>query len=225
MPFDSPLGRIIYPAMAVGSMLTLSAGFRFRVFGREHLLPHGPCLIVSNHQCYLDPWFAALAVSPRKLTHLARSTLFHRPRVGQTLRFLGGVPIDRGFGRDGLKTVVTELQHGAIIIVFAEGERTHTGALQPLKPGLSLVLSQFAVPVIPMRIVGAFDVWPRQRKSPRFGPRVTVHFGPIIPSSHWSSTPRETWLPRIAQALADLPDGHQPLPQPPRDVGHPRVVR
>ncbi len=64
-------------------------------------------------------------------------------------------------------------------MVFPEGTRTHDGRLRPLKPGICTLARRAHVPLVPVVIDGAFDVWPRQQRLPRRA-TVKVAFGPPI---------------------------------------------
>jgi len=59
-----------------------------------------------------------------------------------------------------------QLQAGRAVLVFPEGERTHDGQLQPLRPGVSLLIKKAQAPVVPVGIAGAYDAWPRWRPFP-----------------------------------------------------------
>jgi 1-acyl-sn-glycerol-3-phosphate acyltransferase len=75
-------------------------------------------------------------------------------------------------------------------VIFPEGNRTEDGAMQDLKPGISLVLKKAPVPVLPLALAGAYEGWPRWRKLPRLAPLflppepgcLGVVFGPVIPA-------------------------------------------
>jgi 1-acyl-sn-glycerol-3-phosphate acyltransferase len=188
-------------------------GWGFRATGREHLPKTGPVLIVSNHQSFLDPVLIGAAAN-RRLTYLARQTLFDNPVLARIIRHYRAVPIDRGFGKEGLQTVLGELAREQAVLMFPEGERTHTGALQPLKPGVSLLIKRVTCPIIPAAVAGVYAAWPRDQKwpspSPLFlpdaGRSIAVAFGPAIDPSRYRGVDRE-WMLRdlqgeIAQAHA-----------------------
>ena len=129
----------------------------------------GPLLLVSNHQSMFDPMLVGLSL-PRYPAFLARSTLFDVPLLGPAIRSVGAVPIDRSMGKDGIQLVLGALSKGWPVIMFPEGERTHTGEVQPLKPGVSLLVKRVQCPIVPVGIAGAFAAWNRFMKWPRFSP-------------------------------------------------------
>jgi 1-acyl-sn-glycerol-3-phosphate acyltransferase len=183
---------------AVGSF---TLGWGFRATGRRHLPATGPVLIASNHQSFMDPVLIGAAAT-RRLTYLARSTLFEKPALAAVIRHYGAVPIDRGFGKEGLQTVLGELAVGKAVLMFPEGERTHDGRLNPLKPGVSLLVKRVTCPIVPAAVAGVFDAWPRHRKWPTPDPLVlpcqgrsiAVAFGPPIDQTRYKAMDREAML-------------------------------
>jgi 1-acyl-sn-glycerol-3-phosphate acyltransferase len=131
----------------------------------------GPVLLLANHQSMFDPVLVGLA-SRRYLSYLARKSLFEQPGLAPLIRSLNAIPIDRGMGKDGIQAVLDALAQGQAVLMFPEGERTHTGAVQPLKPGVSLLIKRVRCPIVPVGIAGAFAAWNRFLKIPRPSPLV-----------------------------------------------------
>ncbi|WP_203568864.1 lysophospholipid acyltransferase family protein [Aestuariimicrobium ganziense] len=76
------------------------------------------------------------------------------------------------------------LNDGIPILLFAEGTRSRTGAMGPLRPGAASLAIARHVPIIPVAIVGAYTAWPSHQKSlPSGRPPVHVVFGhPMMPA-------------------------------------------
>jgi 1-acyl-sn-glycerol-3-phosphate acyltransferase len=212
MPFHGLTGRAVYRGLYAFSFVTLTLGFGLRVGGRRNVPPAGPVVFAANHQSYLDPWLVALAVAPRKLTHLARSNLFDGSWFDWAIRYLGAVPIERGFGKEGIQTVLGELAGGEAVLIFVEGERTRTGAVQPIKPGISLLVKKAnEVPVVPVGIAGAYQMWARHEALPRPNPlvlpssgrSVAVHIGEPVPPGHYKGAGREEILEDLGKRIRE----------------------
>ena len=132
-----------------------------------------------NHQSVLDPPFAGISCQ-RPIHYLARKTLFDIPVIGWILRRINVIGVDReGSDVAALKTVMRVLKSGGCTIVFPEGTRTRDGSLQPAKPGAGFIIAKTLAPVIPMRIFGAFEAFPKGAKIPRMTP-VTIVVGQPI---------------------------------------------
>jgi 1-acyl-sn-glycerol-3-phosphate acyltransferase len=56
---------------------------------------------------------------------------------------------------------------GHVLIIFPEGTRSRTGAMQPFKPGVGALLAETEVDVLPCYVEGAFRAWPKGRRVPR----------------------------------------------------------
>lgn len=183
-------------------------GWSFRAAGRANLPTNGPALLVANHQSFIDPALIGLGAT-RQLTYLARSNLWNNRILARVINQFGAVPIDRGFGREGLQTVFTELDKGKAVLMFPEGERTRTGELLPLKPGISLLVKRVTCPIVPVGVAGAYQAWPAQRKWPTPDPlplasqgrTIGVAFGEPIDPVRYRGMEREAMLLELGEEI------------------------
>jgi 1-acyl-sn-glycerol-3-phosphate acyltransferase len=168
----------IYRAGHIGCSLLAHTLFSLRVIGRENLINDGPAIIAANHQSYLDPPLIGVA-SPSELHYLARNTLFNNPAVGWILTHVNAIPVDRDRGDVGaFRAVLKLLKEGHRTVIFPEGTRTLTGQIQKARPGIGMIVAKTLVPVIPARIFGSFEAWPKNGK---FKPHpITVVIGTPI---------------------------------------------
>ncbi len=195
---------------ALQALATLGLSFRFE--GRQNVPRRGPALMVANHESYLDPLLVGLA-APRQIGYLARKTLFKNRFFGAYLRAVHVFPVDQeGVAKEGLKTVLELLKAGEVVLIFPEGERTWDGAMQPLKPGVQLLIKRAQVPVIPVGVAGAFEALPRTRKLPHLSPlflpatgaAVAVSIGKPQPAARYADLPREQLLVELGREIAVL---------------------
>lgn len=183
-------------------------GWGLRAVGRENLPRTGPALLLANHQSFFDPFMIGVAAR-RRIAYLARSNLWNNRIIGLTMTQFGAVPIDRGFGRDGLASVVAGLERGRAVLMFPEGERTRTGQLQPLKSGVSLLLKRVTCPIVPVGVAGAYQAWPRHLVLPapyppvlpREGRSLVVAFGSPIDVSRFKGVDRDEMLGQLQAAI------------------------
>jgi 1-acyl-sn-glycerol-3-phosphate acyltransferase len=204
------LQRLWWRTNYLAAYVLYGFGWSMRWEGARHIPATGPALLLANHQSFLDPHAVGLASSRRQLHYLARKTLFKNRLVAAYMRSLGVSPVDHeGVAKEGLKTVIKVLEAGNLLLMFPEGERTHTGAMQPLRPGVHLILKRVPVPVVPVGIAGAFDAFPRTRKLPRFSPLflpttgadIAVSVGPALDSRELVKLSRETFLQTLFDAI------------------------
>jgi len=168
-----------YWFFATLSRLIARLCFRYRVVHPERMLQTGPVILASNHQSYLDPPLAGIACK-RAIYFLARKSLLEVPVLGWLLPKLNVIPVDQeGTDRSALKALIRILKRGDGTLVFPEGGRTLDGNLQPALPGIGLVIAKTRAPVVPMRIFGAREAWPRDGR-PHFFRPITVVVGEPI---------------------------------------------
>jgi 1-acyl-sn-glycerol-3-phosphate acyltransferase len=209
MAWPNRLADVIYDLSHWAALASLTLGFSMRSEGRRYVPRKGPVLVLANHESYLDP--PAVGVSTgRALYYLARKTLFGNTLLSAYLNSIHSVPVDQeGVAKEGLKAILDLLKAGHGVVVFPEGERTWTGKMRPLKPGILLVIKRLSVPILPVGIAGAFEAWPRTRRLPRLSPLfwpangcgVAVSIGPSVPSERYRDMPREQVLEDLFQRI------------------------
>jgi 1-acyl-sn-glycerol-3-phosphate acyltransferase len=204
---EDPLSYLWYETCFWSSGAAMTLGFSLRTEGMRNVPPSGPALLIANHQSFLDPDLVGLAAR-RHLCYLARKSLFRNKLFIWLIRSFGAVPIDQeGIGIDGIRDILEQLQAGRAVLVFPEGNRTHDGQMQPLRPGVSLLIKKAQAPVVPVGIAGAYDAWPRWRPlpipAPLFLPEqkgtIAVSIGRPLDGRQMADLPRE-------KLLADLFD-------------------
>jgi len=204
------LSRLWYNAAYWAMWTTFTLAYSFRRRGWHHIPRTGPVLIIANHQSMLDPILVGLA-SRRYLSFLARHTLFQQLLLGPLIRSLNAIPIDRSFGKEGIQTVLHALETGHAVVMFPEGERTHSGEVQPLKAGVSLLIRRVRCPIVPVGIAGAYAAWNRFRRWPRLAPlfvpptdaTLAVSIGPPLDPLRYLNMSRTQMLEELRQAIIE----------------------
>lgn len=177
----SLFGRLLYDTLWVLCRALAVSVFGFRVRFAEPLPRHGGLLVVSSHQSHLDPLLLGLATD-RRLSNVARSSLYSFKPFAAAITALDAVPIDRNASMvKTMKAVIERLRQGRAVAIFPEGTRTATGHLGEIKSGFALLAKKAGVPIVPVAIVGAYECWPRTRLLPRPG-RIRLEFGHLIPA-------------------------------------------
>jgi 1-acyl-sn-glycerol-3-phosphate acyltransferase len=81
------------------------------------------------------------------------------------------IPCDQeGSDISALKVVIRLLKAGHATVIFPEGTRTRDGKIQAAQPGIGMIVAKTLVPVLPMRVFGAFEAFPRGGKHFQFSP-------------------------------------------------------
>jgi 1-acyl-sn-glycerol-3-phosphate acyltransferase len=153
--------------------------FRMRAVNVHQVPRTGPVILASNHVSYLDPPLIGCTL-PRKIHSMARKSLFQNRLLTPIMRGLAALPIDRdGGGGAGLKTIFERLEAGAGVLLFPEGTRSPDGRVHPAKAGIGLIIIRSTAPVIPVRMIGAYEAWGRHLRLPRPA-RITIVYGSPI---------------------------------------------
>ncbi len=160
--------------------------------GLENVPETGAVILASNHLSFLDSIFMPLMV-PRRVTFLAKSDYFtERGLKGRLKRMfftgVGQVPIDRSGGRASeaaLLTGISILNEGRLLGIYPEGTRSPDGRLYRGKVGVAKMALQADVQVIPVAMIGTFEVQPQGKVLPRVK-RVGVRFGKPLDFSRYA---------------------------------------
>ena len=141
-----------------------TVAFQYQAFGQENIIEDGPAIMAANHQSYLDPPLVGITCRA-ELYFLARKTLFENKLFGAILSRVNTLPIDlSGADLTALRTIINLLKQGHRTVIFPEGTRSPTGEIQQARPGIGMIIAKTLAPVVPMRIFGSFEAWPKGGK-------------------------------------------------------------
>jgi long-chain acyl-CoA synthetase len=151
-----------------------------RIEGRENLQGwSGPLLVVCNHISDVDVGFVQTALPARLRFRLATATggealealrapsvstgffarVFARMQwaLGVSLLNLFPLPKQAGF-RQSFDYAGQAVDRGYNVLVFPEGRHTEDGKIRSFRAGIGLLANNLGIPVLPMRIIGLFEV-------------------------------------------------------------------
>ncbi|WP_345752431.1 lysophospholipid acyltransferase family protein [Microbacterium rhizophilus] len=173
----SPLARAIY---------------RPRVEGKANIPPEGAVIFASNHLSFIDSIAIPVAIAPRPVRFLAKSSYFEGTGVkGWLSRTLftavGAVPVRRGAGQAALDALEQQRQilaTGAAVALYPEGTRSLDGRLYKGRTGVAFLALQTGAPVVPVGLIGTDRVMPVGARFPSLRERVTVRFGEPLDLAH-----------------------------------------
>ena len=183
--------------------------FQRKIYGLEHVPKEGAYLICANHLSYLDPPCIGSSLPSKHIFYFARKTLFESRFMGWLLPRIQAIPIDQEKADlFGIRTTLQLLKAGAPLLLFPEGARSWDGNLQKGEPGIGMIAAKSSLPILPTRIRGTFEAWPRNRSQIKLHP-ISVTFGPLIaplqPPSHLSNQEGYQWISdQIMAAIAKL---------------------
>ncbi|HUA14118.1 MAG TPA: AMP-binding protein [Verrucomicrobiae bacterium] len=180
-PFESfwyPLSRVIQ--MASRDL------FDLQVSGLENLPAHGPFILSSNHQSYVDP-VILVSLLPRDLMEdsfaVGTSEIFGEGFMRRLARWLRVIVLDPDANLvPAMRAGAFGLRHGRVLILYPEGERSIDGTPRIFKKGAAILSIHLQVPIVPVAIGGFYEAWPRGKKFfQKVAPLKMVFGAPITP--------------------------------------------
>lgn len=133
--------------------------FRIRIVGKRHIPSTGPVILASNHLSFVDHFFLPGLVD-RPLTFLAKQEHFDQ-WYGFAYRWWGQIPIDRtAGGLKALKAALEVLEGGGAMGIYPEGTRSRDGLLARGKTGVARLALATGAPVIPVTMLGTYEILP-----------------------------------------------------------------
>ncbi|MCP3102873.1 1-acyl-sn-glycerol-3-phosphate acyltransferase [Myxococcus sp. K15C18031901] len=170
------------------------------------LLPDGPCLFICNHLSNADGFTLDRAFRPRSPVFLAgvklQSTVMTR-LASETMETIAIKPNSPDI--EAMRRAVETLKGGRSVLIFPEGGRSRTAALQQAKKGVALIAKRAGVPVVPVALTGTEKLMPindRDMGGERlFEAHVRVRMGPAFRIEDLESEVAGAEDPR--QALVD----------------------
>jgi 1-acyl-sn-glycerol-3-phosphate acyltransferase len=203
--FDPGGRKQAYIARLWARTLLLVSGTRVRLRGQENLKPGQHYIFVSNHRSYMDTP-VVLASIPGQFRFMAKSGLFKIPLLGGHLHRAGHIPVPLENPREAVKAmgeagrVIRE--RGISVLVFPEGGRT-SGQMEPFREGAAFIAIKAQVPVVPLGLVGTFELLPMH--SVHIRPRqVELRIGQPIETAGMELKDRGALTALLRRQVADL---------------------
>ncbi len=179
-----PLGPLL---SGLERLLRLWLWGYFKIFHRTqwkgvHLIPRsGACVIAANHTSFYDPALIGIPIM-RRMRFMAYHTFFAIPGIGSLMRFVGAFPVDNTKAdRSAYQNFLRVLRDDQdLLIIFPEGGRTRSGALNVPKPGTARMALTAGAAIVPAVALGPEISWPHHRSVPRLFVPMNVKYYPPI---------------------------------------------
>lgn len=201
---DGPDGPYDRAAWDWSAALLRAARITVRVEGPGVLRPR-PVVYVANHISLLD--IPALVVGlPPVPKFVMKKELLKVPLFGPAARAAGHIAIDRG-NRGAAFAAYDEaaevVRRGRSALVFAEGTRSRNGHLLPFKKGPFVLGIAAHVPVVPVVVVGSYDLMPKLSLVPRPG-EIVLRVGDDIPTDGLTYDDRDQLAAGVRRVMVAL---------------------
>lgn len=201
-------GRVQHRIAHIWARVILkTVGIRVHVEGLQHLQSVQGAIYAANHLSAIDipvlySWL------PGQFRIMAKRGLFRYPFLGWYLKRSGQIPIVFGDAHASLRSLNRAgdaLKRGMPLVVFPEGGRSATGELQEFMGGAFYVAIRAQAPVVPMAIVGSYELLPMNSFHMIPG-EVALLIGEPIPTAGLRLRDMEKLATQVRQVIADLYD-------------------
>ncbi len=146
-----------------------------QIQGLENL-PKGKCIIVSNHASYGDAPLLFTVLLPhvkQKIHFVVWKALAKNWFLRWAIQYFGGV-----FENGSIDKLLQLLKKGHVVGIYPEAGRTHTGKIQKVKhTGLGVLAAASKAPVVPVRTIGMFELWPYNQWLPKISKTIEFRIG------------------------------------------------
>jgi 1-acyl-sn-glycerol-3-phosphate acyltransferase len=124
----------------------------------EHFPESGAALIVCNHVSFVDALVISAACR-RPIRFIMDNAIFQAPVIRALAKGMKAIPIapakeDAAVYEQAFEAASAALRDGELVCIFPEGRLTADGQIAAFRPGLTRILAENPVPVIPIAIVG-----------------------------------------------------------------------
>lgn len=191
-----------------GAAVLAVVGAKVTVVGAEKIDPAANYVVASNHGSLMDI-SVLFGWLPVPFKFLAKRELLKVPFIGWYLNRDGHLTVDRKSLRSSIEStnecarLIREKRLS--VLIFPEGTRSPDGELQRFRDGAAFLAIQSGVPLLPVGIVGAYDILPA--RSSWFMPgEIELRFGDPISVEGLTSRDRAVLTARLEQAVRDLLD-------------------
>ena len=175
------------------------------VTGLERLDLRHPRVYAANHLSALDiP--VLYRYLPFQFRIAFKKELLSFPGVGWYLKQSGQICLDqqnpvRSVG--SIRTALKDLRTGMPLVIFPEGGRTDDGSIKPFLPGAFFLAIKAQVDIIPVAVVGTFELLPMNTFHIKCRP-LEMRVGEPIPTAGLTMRDLEALSNRVKAAMESL---------------------
>jgi len=201
-------GRILHGFARVWARLIMATVCcPVKVTGLEQIDLSKPNVIAANHGSALDIPIL-YANLPFQFRIAFKSELLSYPIIGWHLKRSGQICIDqqnpsRSIG--SIRAALKSLKAGLPLVIFPEGGRTTDGEIKPFLPGAFFLAIKAQVEIVPVALVGTYDLLPMNTYHIKCRP-LEMRVGEPISTEGLALRDMESLSARVEKNLRELHD-------------------
>jgi 1-acyl-sn-glycerol-3-phosphate acyltransferase len=176
------------------------SGARVKLVGLDKIDPAGTYIFMSNHVSNLDPPILVPLI-PGRTSVLAKKEVWRIPILSKALDLAEIVPVERSNRESAIQSIrrASEvMRHHINMTIFPEGTRSPDGRLMPFKKGPFHLAAETGFPIVPVTILGTFEMMPKGSSMVRPGTATLVFHPPVDPKQFAS---REALVQAVREAI------------------------
>ncbi len=174
---------LYFVGMGLAHLAARIAGAKIKMVGLDKIDPSGTYIFMSNHASDLDPP-VLVPMIPRRTSVLAKKEIWKIPILAKALDLAEIVPVDRSNREAAIQSIrraCEVIRHGINMTIYPEGTRSRDGRLLPFKKGPFHLAEETGFPIVPITILGTYEMMPKGSWIARPGTATLVFHSPIDP--------------------------------------------
>lgn len=151
-PFSAKNTKLVSDIINKGHIIL---GLKLRMFHRENMDAHRPCVFISNHQDNMDIIPGCFSVPDDTVT-IGKRDILYIPFFGIFYWLAGNILINRGNKKSAFSTMdqaAAQIKERKISVwIMPEGTRSRGRGILPFKKGPFITAIKAQVPIVPVAI-------------------------------------------------------------------------
>lgn len=192
------------------AVLLSARGLKVEISGLENLDRSQSYIFLSNHQSAFDIPVLITAI-PFNTRFIAKKELSKVPVWGWVVSNMGHVMIDRRNitkAKESIREATDIIKRRKLsIIAFPEGTRTRDGLVRPFKKGVFFIALHTGLPIVPVSIRGAYEIYPHHTRWSYQPGTIRVKFHPPVDPEPYSADSKDELISKVRDIIRKEVEG------------------
>lgn len=149
---------------------------KINTLGKENLNFDQPRIIIANHTSQLDT--PTLGMIHPKAIFMVNNRVLNSKFFGKAIQMAGFYSVSENY-EDGLEGLREKIKQGYSLVIFPEGTRSMTSAIQRFHKGAFHLANELNLEILPVLVRGNADLLPKNDNLVKTG-KLTLQYLPLI---------------------------------------------